>query len=222
MKKTILILAAAAAVLVYITQRTTRENPLVVPNFQPIRDDVLAQKYRPYLLSSPHGKPLALYYRASRSDGKVYITYHFLWEKEENPAPGFKPWLSRQLYTGGLALQRRIFGKGDIEMVSLVIDPAGQVESVEYETAENHSPEDFSVRHKTVQTRAQPPLVFSVISWNHLFSLESSPPDPSQWIDLDSEYFTRDLWEEYEMVKPKETLLKRSRAHQPYERQPVN
>ncbi len=223
MKKILIALVVIAAGLYWFTHRATSVNSTDAPGFKPLRDDALAQKYRPYLLASEFGKPQALYYRASRSGEKLYITYHYVWDREVNNAEGWKPWLSRNLYTGGLALQRTMFGKGDIEMVSLVINGEGKVESVVYETALGHSPSDFSVKHETIRTaRPATPLVFKVISWNHLFLLQEKPPDPSAWLDLDVEYFTQPLWEEYEMFKEKETVLKRNRAHEIYERAPAH
>lgn len=124
MKKILIALVVIAAGLYWFTHRATSVNSTDAPGFKPLRDDALAQKYRPYLLASEFGKPQALYYRASRSGEKLYITYHYVWDREVNNAEGWKPWLSRNLYTGGLALQRTMFGKGDIEMVSLVLDDA--------------------------------------------------------------------------------------------------
>jgi len=76
-------------------------------------------------LRSPaaYGAPIAVKYRAARrSDGIVFIGYHFIWEREENPAPGLGPALSRALYTGGLSLQRLMFGKGDVELVIVELE----------------------------------------------------------------------------------------------------
>ncbi|MBL8022003.1 MAG: hypothetical protein JNM27_20175 [Leptospirales bacterium] len=199
--------------------RTTRINSPETPGFEPLRDDALAQRYAPSIISPEEfDQPVALYYRAARSNGKQYITYHFVWAGETNPAPGFFPWLNRSLYTGGLRLQKIMFGKGDVEMVSLVIDAAGNLDEVIYETAENHDPSDFGVKHSTVRTVAKPPLVFEVVSWNHLFLLKDSADQRGTARLLRPEYFTQSLWEEYEMVKERETVLKRSRAHQAYER----
>lgn len=201
--------------MAWFLMRTTRTNSLETPEFEPIRDDALAGKYAPAIVSPEEfGQPDALYYRAARSNGKLYITYHFVWAGESNPAAGFLPWLNRNVYTGGLRLQKTMFGKGDVEMISLAIDSAGNLDEVIYETAENHDPSDFGVKHSTVRTVAKPPLVFRVVSWNHLFVLEESGTGRR----LQPEYFSASLWDEYEMVKEKETILKRSRAHQPYER----
>lgn len=200
----------------WFLMRTTRTNSLDAPGFEPLRNDALAAKHAP-MISSPaeFGQPEALYYRAATSNGKLYITYHFVWPGESNPAPGFLPWLNRNLYTGGLRMQKTMFGKGDVEMISLVLDSNGNVDEVIYETAENHDPSDFGVKHSTVRTVAEPPLVFRVVSWNHLFLLEKGAPVEGQ---LRPEYFSASLWDEYEMVKENESILKRSRAHQPYER----
>jgi len=219
MKKWAIVILLVAGIIFFLT-RTTKLNPIHVDGFTPVRDDSLADKYRPTVLCPEEfGAPVELYYRAARSGEKLYITYHFVWPGESNPAPGFLPWLNRTLYTGGLGLQKIVYGKGDIELVSLVILPDGRVDEVIYETAEDHHPTDFSVTHRTVHTAAQPPLVFRVIAWNHLFSLETAPS--SALPTLHPEYFTEALWAEFEMVKERETVLKRSRAHMGYERESV-
>jgi hypothetical protein len=93
----------------------------------PVRDDELALAHLPGLHSpDAFGEPVAALYRAARAaDGGLFIGYHFVWEREENPAPGLGPALSRIIYTGGLSLQRLMFGKGDVELVVVELGPDG-------------------------------------------------------------------------------------------------
>ncbi|MBK6607543.1 MAG: hypothetical protein IPG24_19185 [Leptospiraceae bacterium] len=95
-----------------------------VPGFTPIKDNELANRYAPLLaIGSEHGDPFAIYYRASKDlEGNTHITYHYFWEKEENTHSGTGPFFNRNIYTGGIKLQKSMFGKGDIEMVSFMID----------------------------------------------------------------------------------------------------
>ncbi|MCR9140850.1 MAG: hypothetical protein NXI24_01160 [bacterium] len=214
--------AAADAVLV-------SERPDLA-EFTPIKDDALAARYAPVLVPSPdYGDPVALYYRASKdTKGNTHLTYHFLWEFERNDTGGCLPFLSRNIYTGGLGLQRTMFGPGDIELVSLQIDPAGRVFALFYETAENYDPSSFGVKHKRVSRlvtsgEIKGPYLFEVISWNHLFEareMESlSDAERANLVQLTPEYFSEKLWRQYEMYKAEESFFSRSRAHEPFERE---
>ena len=216
----------AAVALLVLLNRTTQVNSMEVPEFTPFQDDLMAKKYAPQVLSSEqYSNPVALLYRASRHDtGSTHITYHFVWDKEENTGSGWKPFLNRWIYTGGLGLQRTMFGKGDIERVSLVINQSGGVTQVNFETAENYSDSDFGVRHKTVVLEGtfKIPFLFEVVSWNHLFKWvdkERSTTLKAAPVVLTPSYFTQALWQEFEMVKAKEKPLSKSRAHQLYERE---
>ncbi len=200
------------------------KNADTVLGFTPIKDDELANRYLPLLeIGSEYGDPFAIYYRASRdSEGNTHITYHYFWEKEENTSSGMGPFFSRNIYTGGLKLQKTMFGKGDIELVSFMIDSYGRILQVEYETAENYDPSKFGVKHKHMERKEQhkEPLVFKVMSWNHLFDyVGDNASNSSNYIRLKPSYFTQKLWEEYEMVKQEESFFSRSRAHKPYEKE---
>lgn len=194
----------------------------LVNGFIPIKNDELAKRYAPLLKAgSIHGDPFALYYRASKDEaGNIHITYHFAWEKEENTTSGIGPFFSRNIYTGGLKLQKTMFGKGDLEMVSLIIDSNGIIQKVEYEIAEDYDPNKFGVKHKHV-IRTEPHkelLAFEVMSWNHLFQYLGDKYEYSQgFVQLTPTYFTQSLWEEYTMIKEKEGFFSRNRAHKPYE-----
>lgn len=214
MKKTV-VFGAVLGALTFFLLRTTKENSLEAPGFTPVRDDAAAARYAPSIMAgSSYGDPIALYYRAAHSEGKLFITYHYLWEKEENPHPGFLPFLNRILYTGGLGLQKTMFGPGDLEKVSVVVKD-GLVETAGFETAEGYNPAGFGVAHKPVVVSAMPSAL-RVMSWNHLF--EAAPVAAGQTVLLKPEYFTEEKWNYYEMVKLKESFLSRSRAHEPYER----
>jgi len=167
-------------------------------------------------------------YRASRDEnGNTHIAYHPVWEHETNPAPGLMPLLSRMLYTGGLRIQRTMFGKGDVEVVGFVIDPKGTIVKIDYETAKDYDPKKFGVTHSDVSVKGKffPPVAFRVVSWNHLFDLlkpGSGGPGPDEAdVKPAPSYFTRQLWEEYGMFKRRETRLKKNRAHYLYEREHV-
>ena len=198
------------------------KNADTVPGFTPIKDSELANRYAPLLaIGSEHGDPFAIYYRASKDlEGNTHITYHYFWEKEENTHSGTGPFFSRNIYTGGIKLQKTMFGKGDIEQVSFIIDSYGRIGQVEYETAEDYDPSKFGVKHKTILRKEQhkEPVVFKVMSWNHLFDyVGDNASNSSNYIRITPVYFNQKLWEEYEMVKEKESFLSRSRAHKPYE-----
>ncbi|MBK6607544.1 MAG: hypothetical protein IPG24_19190 [Leptospiraceae bacterium] len=98
----------------------------------------------------------------------------------------------------------------------------GKIRQVEYETAENYEPSKFGVKHKTILRKEQhkEPVVFKVMSWNHLFDYvgDNSINTPNT-IRLIPQYFNQSLWEEYAMVKEKESFLSRNRAHKPYEKE---
>lgn len=217
------IVGTLVVVLFYLSQRTVRENSAEVPDFAPLRDDALAAAFAPRLLA-PRGAefgpapadPEALYYRASRDEqGRLHIAYFFAWPYERNESPGLAPLMNRLVYTGGLGLQRVLFGPGDVEVVSLILGPAGAVEQVEYEIPENYDPARFGVTHKTVRepAAARGPLYFRVASWNHLFERAAAPGTDDRIIALAPQYFEAPLWERYRMFKARETLLSRNRAH---------
>jgi len=200
--------------------------------YAPFRDDALAARYRPVFdCPEAYGPILAVYYRAARETGVaretglIHIAYHPVWARERNGAAGLKPFLSRALYTGGLSLQRAMFGKGDVESVALTIDPAsGSVLEIRYETARAYSPGDFSVSHENIvesHPEAGRPL-FAVLSWNHLFRLKGAASEARAAAErAPLEYFSEKLWREYEMWKNPETLLKKNRAHFAWERAAV-
>jgi len=190
--------------------------------FRPVQDDPIAARFAPYFIESDAKNPMiALYYRAAwAKDGTVLLAYHPVWPYEKNEeGKGFNAFLSRNVYTGGLSLQKIMYGKGDVELISSPLSPDLKPLKVSYERPENYSLESFSVKHKTVELEYpldKERLVFTVASWNHLFELLNEVPG-SNLVSLKPEYFSRSLWEEYSMVKKSETRILKDRAHEEWE-----
>jgi hypothetical protein len=215
-----------------------------------LRDDALARRYCPVFETSPDFGPIvAIYYRAARDGaGKLHVAYHPVWERETNNSSGLGPFLSRTIYTGGLSLQRAMFGKGDVESIGVTIDREGEIAGLEYEMAKDYDPSAFSVKHLPVKEegRVGLPLRFRIVSWNHLFSrlgndaaaaalagiagtgagrepetYEVFAPAGIEVPDAGSVpfgYFTEKLWSEYAMWKNPETILRKDRSHFVWER----
>lgn len=214
-----------AILIIYLNSTV---NVLIAGNagFTPVRDDDTARRFAPSLISNDDfGFPHACYYRAARdTNGNLHLAYHPVWEYERNDSRGLMPFLSRILYTGGLSIQRFMFGKGDVEVISAIISPEGKIIALEYERPKNYNPSTFIVEHETrkVQKTFERMPVFKVASWNHLFEIVSEKnttvkSEERIW-RCNPEYFTEDLWNEYTMVRFKETRLRKSRAHLAWER----
>ena len=228
------ILIAILLVLVcFVVWYPVGEKEVPPAGYTPLRDDDLAARYRPVFdCPAEFGPILAVYYRAARDDlGLIHIAYHPLWAGERNNTKAFWPFLSRILYTGGLSLQRLMYGPGDIETIGLAIDPAsGKIVEIDYETAADYDPSRFSVKHQEVSLEGSfdPPLHFRVISWNHLFALEENGAtepgtgvlsvEPVSGEAAPLSYFTPELWAKYAIWKNPETILRKDRAHFPWER----
>lgn len=219
------IIALFILILCAIAYYPTGKKETPPAGYTPIRDDALAARYKPVFDCPPEFGPiLAVYYRAARDESRIlHIAYHPVWARERNDTKAWGAFLSRCLYTGGLSLQRAMFGKGDIESIGLAIDPAsGEVIEIDYETAADYTPSSFSVKHLNVVKKEPltPPLRFRVVSWNHLFSLEENLPASleRQDVKIPLSYFTSELWAAYAMWKNPETLLRKDRAHFVWER----
>ena len=189
--------------------------------FSPLRDDALANRFQPVFICPPeYGPIVAIYYRAATdASGLVHIAYHPVWSSERNDSAGLAPFFSRALYTGGLSLQRLMFGKGDVESVALSIDHgSGTVVAIQYERAKDYDPSSFSVTHEEVEERGDftLPLVFEVMSWNHLFSHSKAIVEEGSQVPV--QYFTPALWQEYGMQKYPPTRVRKDRAHFAWER----
>jgi hypothetical protein len=229
---------AAVSIAAFLVPTGPRMNP--PEGFIPFRDDALASRYCPVFIEGAGDEaPLAIHYRAARdAEGLIHIAYHPLWAREYNPNSGLGPFLSRTFYTSGLSLQRLMYGRGDIESIGLTVDPSGRVVKAEYETAKGYDPHAFSVKHSVVAEEGEltPPLVFAVMSWNHLFSRDPAnsgpraicPPGMTSYaIDVGAlpgskkvplSYFSQALWRRYAIWKNPETFIRKDRAHFAWER----
>lgn len=219
-------------------------------SFAPFQDDDLALRYCPVFESpSSFGPIVAVYYRAARDkDDNLHIAYHPVWKRERNDNSGFGPFLSRVIYTGGISLQRAMFGKGDVESIGVTIDAEGEVVGLEYETAEDYRPDSFSVTHLPIKEEGKVdlPLRFRIVSWNHLFVRKGNEasakvligitgteagrePDAQEIFSAEGTdvagtksvpfgYFSAKLWSDYAMWKNPETILRKNRSHFIWER----
>ncbi len=221
---TLLPVLAIAAIAFFSS--TVRVLESAAPGFTPVKDDAIAARYAPVLLSNAtFGFPLKCYYRAARDgDGSLHVAYHPVWERERNDSGGLMPFLSRALYTGGLRIQRFMFGKGDVEMIAVRVDRRGKVVSIRYERPKDYSPYTFTVKHENVAFDGifQETPAFRVASWNHLFEkadgADAAPRAGERAWKCGPEYFTDSLWDEYTMFRARETRLRKSRAHFEWER----
>lgn len=208
----------------YVLFYPVKKAQLIFPNYEPIQDEKLAKKFAPqfYIRDKRISDPIKLYYRMSRDlNGLIHIVYHPVWAHEQNFFPGIFPWLSRNLYTGGLGLQRIMFGKGDVESLYLTINKDEKIIKVVYERPSNYTGNHFNVKHIKIEKVVQeldPPLYFEVLSWNHLFNWVEKDSNLSA-IHLSPQYFTQKLWEDYRMMKKTQTPLFKNRAHFGFERE---
>ncbi|MCX7026389.1 MAG: hypothetical protein NT061_02615 [Spirochaetes bacterium] len=219
------ITAILAVLICVVAQYPTGKKETPPSGYTPIRDDELAVRCKPsFECPLAFGPILAVYYRAAKDEsGVLHIAYHPVWAREWNDTKAWGPFLSRCLYTGGLSLQRAMYGKGDIESVGLAIDPAREaVIQIDYETAADYKPTSFGVTHLAVAKKGTfaLPLRFEVVSWNHLFSLQEESPAAVEKPGTEPplSYFTPELWTQYAMWKNPETLLRKDRAHFVWER----
>ncbi len=191
--------------------------------FKVFNDEELAGKYAIILVQddSIMAKPERLLYRMARSDdgGIIKIAYHVVWPFEQDNRKGFWSWWTRITYTGGLKMQKIMYGPGDVEAIEMTINAeTGKIDRVFYETADYDR--KGNVIHVEVEKEGDeippdPRLVLRVVSWNHMFDLVtgSDIKECEPRYELDPEYFTEELWDYYSMTKEKETPLKKNRAH---------
>lgn len=197
-----------------------------VSSWKAFKDDALAEQFLPVLYADlSYGLPTDVFYRAAKEgNGTLHFAYHYVWDREVNKNSGFYPFLSRSVYTGGLKIQKMMFGKGDVEVIEVVVSPEGTVKELHYEKAQNYDPTAFAVSHVWVK-KNMPNLdedCLYVMSWNHLFELEKKDvlEANAQFVKTQNtlQYFSNRLWKEYEMFKHTTTRLKKNRAHFDYER----
>lgn len=232
MKKTLKFIGILLGTLIIVALLMARFYPLKTykveaEGWTPLIDEALALKHQPIIYTDEaYGMPESIRYRAAKNEnGHTHIAYHIFWAGERNPHTGFYPFLNRWLYTGGLSLQKTMFGKGDIEVIEIVLDESGHVMACNYETAKAYDPSAFSVSHEWVQASGETyvkDMAFEVISWNHLFDLKSISEMENhanlKKANLELTYFDQETWEAYEMFKATNTALKKNRAHFDYER----
>lgn len=136
----------------------------------------------------------------------MYLAYHYVWKNEINNSKGIKPFINRNMYTGGLGLQKKIFGKEDIEVVMLKLDENQNIIEVNYERAKDYNPKEFSVKYEKVKISEaiEIPLYFKVISWNHLFNIigkyNEEELNNTRVIELDAKYFSNKEGDEYKKI----------------------
>ncbi|MCB1169378.1 MAG: hypothetical protein KDK25_03540, partial [Leptospiraceae bacterium] len=131
----------------------------------PLRDDSLALRFAPIIVAGKQDAPTEMLYRLSQdASGNIHIAYFIVWESEINPAEGWGPFFSRWLYTGGLSLQKILFGPGDVEVIVMELAPSGSAEGqgyalrgLSFETAINYDPRAFGVQHHTVRLKSLSP-----------------------------------------------------------------
>lgn len=200
-----------------------------ISGYEAIRNDILADKFKPsIILNNEFDNPYKILYRASVDDeGNTYIAYHIFWSNEVNLTNGIMPFLSKNIYTGGLKIQKFMYGKEDVEVIEIKLNSKNEIVRIQYETAEDYNTNNFSVKHKNVVVSGNDleaykagELAFKVISWNHLFELnelEGVNIDEKEIVNLDVNYFNNEEWKNYKMIKKVNTLLKKDRAHYDYE-----
>jgi len=184
-----------------------------------LQDDALAEKYCPVFVQSDEIKPdlSHIYYRMAQDDNRILIAYHPVWlyEKDERKK-GMDAIFNKLFYTGGLKLQKKIFGPGDVETIEIVVDKqSGKIIRIRYESASHQKQEKTG---EELEKISKP--YFEVTTWNHMFDLISPEQAQGKKIyELKPEYFSKELWDYYRMTKKKQSLLSQDRAHMEWERQ---
>ncbi len=192
----------------------------------PSRAAETARRHAPVFVQSeeiPATLERVLYRTATTDDGRSLLAaYHPVWDFEQDPRPGMGPALTRAFYTGGLKLQRVIYGKGDVEVVEMEIDlETDRVVRLYYETADydqagNVIHVDVNLADEKIPDVER--LRFEVVSWNHMLDLMGPGEDRDGRVyDLDPEPFTEKLWKEYRMTKKVRTPLSMDRRHPEWE-----
>jgi len=153
----------------------------------------------------------------AQDDTRILIAYHPVWlyEKDERKK-GMDAIFNKLFYTGGLKLQKKIFGPGDVETIEIVVDKqSGKIIRIRYESASHQKQEKTG---EELEKISKP--YFEVTTWNHMFDLISPEQAQGKKIyELKPEYFSKELWDYYRMTKKKQSLLSQDRAHMEWERQ---
>lgn len=183
------------------------------------KDQALAEKYCPVIVQGEgiEPEPSHIYYRMARDESRIFIACHVAWPYEKDESRGLAAAWNKLFYTGGLKLQRKIFGPEDIEVVELVVDrPSGKIIRIRYESAEL-APAGGKVKQNHVGREAdgaEPPVYFETISWNHMFALVGEEELAGKKLyRLAPEYFSQERWDYYRMSKKRQSLLSQDRAY---------
>ena len=186
----------------------------------------LARQFEPVLTQGADipAPPERILYRAATTENctRLLLAYHIAWPFEQDPRPGWWPAFIRLVYTGGLRLQRVIYGPGDVEVIFLTIAlPDKKIVRINYETATYDAKNGVVHVPQVVEEKDVPayaPLHFRVISWNHLFKLEAGPPAANEkTYRFAPEPFTAELWSYYRMSKKVQTPLSMDRDYPAWE-----
>ena len=187
--------------------------------FQMVKDDELAQRYCPVIVQGEgiEPEPSAIYYRMASQGERIFIAYHIVWAYEKGEGKGFEKLWNKLFYTGGLKLQKVIFGPGDVEAIEIVIDREKRdMLRLRYERAGHQGVEKTAEELRGIE---KPYL--EVTTWNHMFELISPEETSGKRVySLKPEYFTEELWRYYKITKKHKHLLSQPRAHFSWEKLP--
>jgi len=190
------------------------------------QDQALAERYAPVIAQGEGIEPAPdhLYYLMADSPGRIFIAYHVSWPYEKDETKGLAAAFNKVFYTGGLKLQKKIFGPEDIEVVELVIDKqSGEIARVRYESAEvEKKGNKVKQNHQGREAEnVKPPVYFETITWNHMFALISPEELGARKVyQLQPEYFSAERWEYYKMAKKRRSLFSQDRAYFSWEVEP--
>jgi len=188
--------------------------------FQLLQEDEIAQRFSPIIVQEKgiEPEPSAIYYRMAYQAEKIFIAYHIVWAYEKGEGKGLEKLWNKLFYTGGLKLQKVIFGPGDVETIELVVDKeSGEIIRLRYEQAGHQGVEKTAEDLKGIE---KPYL--EVTTWNHMFELVSPEESSGKRVySLKPEYFTEELWSYYKITKKHKHLFSQPRAHFSWEKLPT-
>ena len=188
-----------------------------------LQDDTLARKYCPVIVQDKDIEPEVshIYYRMGEDESRILIAYHVTWPYEKDESKGIAGAWDKLFYTGGLKLQKKIFGPEDNEVIELAIDKkTGNIIRLRYESAQvSKTEKKVKQNHMgTEETSAELPLYFETITWNHMFAhIKPDQVSGKQVYKIAPEYFTQERWGYYQMSKKHQTLLSQDRAYYNWE-----
>ena len=187
--------------------------------FQPVQEDEIAERYCPIIVQAQgiEPEPGAIYYRMAYQDKRIFIAYHIVWAYEKGEGKGLEKLWNKLFYTGGLKLQKVIFGPSDVEAIELVVDKeSGEIIRLRYEQ-EGHQ----GIERSGQELAGLEKPYFEVTTWNHMFELISKAQISGKKVyNLKPEYLTEELWRYYKITKKHNHLLSQPRAHFSWEKAP--